>query len=340
VNDRRLGSSQASPSTVADPYESHYRTVGRAVLDGRLTPFLGAGANLCGRSGAWGPEQRGRHLPSGAELARYLADEFDYPYEAREDLVRVSQYIATMDGPGPLFGKLHELFDADYPPSPLHEFLADLPRLLRDAGRESYQLLVTANYDDALERAFRAAGEPFDLVSYMAAGPHVGKFVHWHCSEDPDPDCVVIEEPDTYIDVSPEHRTVILKIHGLVDRTSAGSQWDSFVITEDHYIEYLTRTNLERLVPVNILNRFRRSNFLFLGYGMRDWNVRAMLHELWRGQQVSGLYCNWAVLLDPDEVDERSWRNRNVEIIEVPLDDYVARLGQHLRERLSAGAPT
>jgi hypothetical protein len=322
--------------------ESHYPTVVRAILDGRLTPFLGAGANLCGRDGEeWRADQRGRHLPSGAELSRYLADEFEYPYETREDLVRVSQYIATMDGPGPLFVKLHELFDADYPPSPLHEFLARLPRQLREAGRaQSHQLIVTANYDDALERAFRAAEEPFDLVSYMTAGPHTGKFIHWRYSEGVD-DAVggqVIEEPESYIEIAPDKRTVILKIHGLVDRVSENAQWDSFVITEDHYIDYLTRTNLERLVPVNILNRFRRSNFLFLGYGMRDWNVRAMLHALWRGQQATGLYRNWAVLLNPDEVDERSWRNRNVEIVEVPLDEYVSALHECLRERLTAGA--
>lgn len=326
---------------MSDDRETHYRSVARAISDGRLTPFLGAGANLCGRDGEeWGPDHRGRQLPSGAELARYLADEFDYPYESRDDLVRVSQYIATMDGPGPLFLKLHELFDADYPPSPLHLFLARLPRLLREGGRpRAHQLIVTANYDDALERAFRAEREPFDLVSYMALGAHTGKFVHWQCSEAGlATEGQVIEEPETYIELSPEARTVILKIHGLVDRMTEEARWDSFVITEDHYIDYLTRTNLAKLVPVNVLNRFKRSNFLFLGYGMRDWNVRAMLHDIWRGQQTSGLYNSWAVLLDPEEIDERSWRSRNVEIIDVPLDEYVSALDAHVGERLASAA--
>ena len=37
---------------------------------------------------------------------------------------------------------------------------------------------MTTNYDDALERAFRAAGEAFDLVWYVAEGEHRGKFLH------------------------------------------------------------------------------------------------------------------------------------------------------------------
>src|SRR3712207_6989742 len=40
------------------------------------------------------------------------------------DLVRVSQYVSIIRGPGPLYEELRALFDADYPPTPLHLFLA------------------------------------------------------------------------------------------------------------------------------------------------------------------------------------------------------------------------
>jgi hypothetical protein len=58
--------------------KSHYTTVLRAMLDGRLVPLLGAGVNLCGRpkGAAW---QHGRYLPSGGELAAHLARLFGYP---------------------------------------------------------------------------------------------------------------------------------------------------------------------------------------------------------------------------------------------------------------------
>jgi hypothetical protein len=99
-----------------DLLDAHYRMVIKAIIDGRLIPFLGAGFNLCGRppGTSW---LRGQYLPSGGELAAYLAENFGYPSEDALDLVRVSQYVAVVTGSGPLYEELRNLFDADYPPT-------------------------------------------------------------------------------------------------------------------------------------------------------------------------------------------------------------------------------
>jgi hypothetical protein len=91
-----------------------------------VQPFLGAGVNLCGRpeSMSWA---RGEYLPSGSELAEYLAKRVDYPYKDTENLLRVSQYVDVMLGAGPLYQELHYVFDADYAPTPVHQLLAKLP---------------------------------------------------------------------------------------------------------------------------------------------------------------------------------------------------------------------
>ncbi len=151
----------------------HYRLVANEILAGRVVPFLGAGANLCGRPEevTWRPGQFD-WLPSGAELSRYLAEMFNYSGKNEDDLVRVSQYVSLTVGAYPLYYELRRLFDGDYPPTALHSFLAKLPATLRGYRPEAppYQLIVTTNYDDVLERAFRQAGEPFDLVTYDAEG--------------------------------------------------------------------------------------------------------------------------------------------------------------------------
>ena len=95
------------------------------------------------------------------------------------DLARVSQYVATMQGSGPLYDELHARFEAAVEPGPLHRFLARLPTLLREHGAP-HQLIVTTNYDLALERAFEEAGEELDIVAYVASGTHRGRF--WHRS--------------------------------------------------------------------------------------------------------------------------------------------------------------
>ena len=312
-----------------DALDLHYRLVARAITDGRVVPFFGAGANLCGRPAGemWRP---GQYLPSGSELSAYLAENFDYPANEPLDLVRVSQYAALMTGSGPLYEELRRLFDVDYPPTPLHQFFAALPGALRDKAYPGvHQLIVTTNYDDMLERSFRAAGEPYDLVAYVSEGEQRGKFLH----ELPSGEVIVIDRPNEYRALSLDERTVILKIHGAVDRVNP--ERDSYVITEDHYIDYLTHTDISNLVPVTLAARLKRSHFLFLGYALRDWNLRVILHRIWGEQKLT--YKSWAVQLNPSPMDQQYWRKRDVDILDVRLEDYVLALGQRIQALPRAG---
>jgi hypothetical protein len=317
-----------------DELDAHYRAVVNAVADGRLTPFLGAGVNLCGRpeNQSW---SRGRFLPSGAELAGHLVRRSGYEVRDPEDLLLVSQHLAVMDGSGPLYLKLREVFDADYPTTALHRFLATLMPRLRKAGRlvESgqpvYPVIVTTNYDDVLETAFRRMDEPFDLVWYASLGEYRGRFIH----QPPDGEARVVECPNTYLDVSLTERPAILKIHGAINRQLPDE--DSYVITQDDYIAYLTQADISNVLPAPVAAKLRRSNFLFLGYSLQDWNLRVILHRIWTEQQRRGTFASWAIQRRPDDFDRKFWATRDVEILDVDLADYV----RDLRRRLKALTP-
>jgi hypothetical protein len=289
-------------------------------------PFFGAGANLCDRpeEAAW---EVGRYAPSGGELAATLAASSRYP-DTDVDLLRVSQYVDATLGERRLYGYLHDVFDANYPPTSLHRLFACLPALLREQGRPQL-LLLTSNYDDLLERALEEAGEAFDVVWYEAKrGPLQGRFLH----RSPAGDVVAIERPNEYTDLSLDERPVVLKLHGAVDRDNAKS--DSYVITEDSYIEYLVGGDVGGQIPFSLLERMADSHFLFLGYSMRDWNLRVILSRIWGAQQLD--LKSWAVQREPAtpgarEVEEALWRDRgDVEIRYVPLRDYAGRLAQEL----------
>ena len=315
-----------------EPLDRHLGLVVKAMREGRVVPFLGAGANLCGRPAdlVWKAGET-PYLPSGGELAAFLRSEFlDETGEEDGNLLRVSQYVEVLVGPDWLYDKLHDLFTGQYTPTRLHEFLAGVPeRLFRKAGQEPrHQLIVTTNYDDALEQAFESVGEPYHLVWYVAEGEELerGKFFHRPPGGEP----ILVSDPSEYVDVSTESATVILKIHGAVDRRASDSDSDSYVITEDDYIEYLTGgTAIKSLVPIELANQLKRSHFLFLGYSLADWNLRVILNRIWREQRQPNM-C-WAIQKDvPPELDARFWSKKNVEILAVDLSDYVEGL-----ERLS-----
>ena len=220
-------------------------------------------------------------LDGAADLATHLARAFEVPTDRPIDLARVSQYVATMQGSGPLYDELHTRFEAAVEPGPLHQFLARLPPLLRERGAP-HQLIVTTNYDLALERAFEDAGEELDIVAYVATGSNRGRFWHRPPGGQPHP----IDVPNTYAtELSLERRTILLKLHGAVDPLPE-REWESFVITEDDYIDYLGD---DRAHGRRARRRSRRAAAKPLPVPrlqMADWNLRADPHRIWGERPV------------------------------------------------------
>jgi SIR2-like domain len=298
-----------------------YDLITRRMLKSKVVPVLGAGVNLSERP-PHVPWERGRYLPSGQELADELAQHIGNVSSDSRDLARVSQYVAALEGEGPLYEELHDVFNANYPPTRLHRFLARLSRRIREAGESKCMLIVTTNYDDCLERAFIEESEPYELVTYIAQGKDRGLFRHITA----DSESTVIRVPNKYADLRLDQGTVIAKIHGAVDQIHG----DSFVITEDHYIDYIAR--LAGLFPVTLAAKLRTSHFLFLGYSLRDWNFRVMLYRLW-GEQEGKNFKSWAIQANPDPIDRAAWDERGVDILPIRVDDFVAAIEQRLPDQ-------
>jgi hypothetical protein len=310
------------------PDDDHYWLVARRVLAGYVIPFLGAGANLAERP-QHTPWQIGRYLPSGVELADELAQKSRFPDEA-EDLLRVSQYVDAMLGERVLYQYLHAVFDADYPCNSLHDLLAWTAEVLRATGAR-HQLVLTTNYDDALERAFNERGVDYDLVWYEAKrGERRGMFIH----QAPDGQPVPIKLPNEYDALSLDDRTIILKLHGAINRRD--KNLDSFVITENNYIDYLSRGDIAGRLPVTVREAMTECHFLFLGYSMRDWNLRVILNRMWGEAPLD--VKSWAVQTGCNRpalnaIERKLWADRGeVELFQVPLKDYVAKLATQLHE--------
>jgi TIR domain/SIR2-like domain len=321
------------PTRSNAPDPDHYVDVADYFADGSLVAVLGPGVNAAGGSAL--ATEAGGCPPDAEKLARQLAERFHLPSE-NADLARVSQHVVLTAGPADLHRALRDLLiRSDYEPGPVHRFLARVPALLRARGLERYPLIVTTSYDAALERAFDAAREPFDLAVFVASGEDKGRFFHipwWDGSgQVPGP----IRSPNAYVGFPIDEygelsRTVIVKIHGgaIHDAPREFRLKHNYVITEDDHIGYLSRSPIQSLVPFQILEKLLESHFLFLGYGVRDWSLRVFLWRIW-SEQAPGAN-SWSIQQTLDKVDRGFWEKLDVERYEAPLPAYVAELEKHL----------
>jgi hypothetical protein len=325
----------ANGVAASPPDAAHCELVlGQMVDEGTVVPLLGP--RLTGNHAP--PAEDSGPTPGAEELAADLARRFGVK-SARLELPEVAQYVYVMRGWPDLYRRLRQILKAGYEPGPVHRFLARLPQALEGLGLEKrYQLIVSTTFDTTLEQAFDDELEPYDLAIYMAKGPDNGRFVHFPYEGAP----VSIGVPNNYgkfpIGVDGElERTVIVKIHGAADGNIGDySIKENYVITEDHYIDYLSRSPIENLVPVQILEKLRDSHCLFLGYTVRDWNLRVFLKRIWEGGRIDAQ--SWAVEPDPDALEREFWKRSGVDLYAADLADYVGQLHEQLSRRAPESA--
>lgn len=301
--------------------EPPYGVLWQRLKRGAVVPFLGAGASMVGRTAgsAWSPGTAA-FLPSGRELSLLLAEETSFPAvgpDERSDLAKVASYYADINGRPLLRERLREVLGHPCPGGSLHDFLA---------GIDAPMVVVSTNYDRLVEQAFDRAGRPYDLVVHPADRKDYANAVLWwpHGASEPVPTA-----PNT-LDIDLAKTTVVYKMHGTIDRSD--SRWDNFVITEEDYIDFLSRMTSNAAVPSLFYQHFRERSFLFLGYGLGDWNLRVILKNLTRlltrrdGRGDEDVLPSWAIQFRPSELERMLWKKRGVSIFDLDIEQFVARL--------------
>lgn len=247
-DDSPLGSGQ--PGSVAA-----LKRLTDRVKAGQCILFLGAGVHATPpeNSGYKYPEEQ--RLPLGAKLSELLAESCEFtkqlPEESVRDLQRVSLCYETTNGLGRnlLVDLLRSQLTEGRRPSPLLIMLAKLP----------FTIIVTTNYDHLLESALRGQGKEPDIFLYNPD------------SKEP--------TPDAKSDPTPQ-RPLVFKMHGDIDKGS------SIVITDEDYITFVQRmSDKEAMHPVPQTVRYRMKQWptLFVGYSLRDYNLRLLFRTLrWR----------------------------------------------------------
>ena len=285
-----------------------YGLIQDELRQGQVIPFLGSGASLGGRGvdAKW-EKDVAAYLPTAGELAHHLARKTEFPADEPLDLAKVAQYYDVVGGRDELHEELHEIFNRDYTLNTLHTFLAEVPAPL---------LIVTTNYDDLIERAFRAKGRECHVIIHTT-DPAMGYQLFWWPPGESQPQDVIPNK----LDIDLERETAIYKIHGAVDRHEPAR--DQYVITEDDYIDFLTRMTKNKAIPAIFSQPFKSRHFLFLGYGLRDWNLRVVLNRIEKDLRRPKSVKSWAIQQGPSPLEQRFWQERNVEVYNMTIDEFV-----------------
>jgi hypothetical protein len=262
-------------------------------------PFLGAGASL-----SHGQEQG---LPTGATLSKELAKECGFPGDEQDqkDLLRVAQYYAFQIDPYALYTSVSKkLATANLKPGFLHRTFASMP----------FSSVLTTNFDDLMERAFRDAGKQPKVVMYQR---------HADASE---------------LELGTIACPLVYKLHGSLEEPS------SLIVMEDDVIDFLACLLLDDPpLPKSIRALFKENSILFMGYGLRDWNIRALMRAL-RGDRRFGspTIASFAVqqrpqednLLKEWEASVMYWRtSENLRCFDIDAVEFAA----ELQRRFEAG---
>ena len=349
---------------ISDPARSvdrgHYKLVVEAIMRGTLIPVLSSEVNLRGRPRKPNGEpvdwQEGNYPPSRFELALYLARASEHCYLKRiacplcseevEDLpegcpikrdaitkvalTHVSQYLA-LSAPGTLEDMLEDIvkLPSPYQLNSVHKFLAKLPSILREKHyAPPYPLIVTTCLDSVLEQAFIDAQESFYLVAFIS-NEEGGKFEYMSSEKGR----LLPVDPQHYEDISSKNRPVIVKLYGGVRSAQDG---EKFTIAEEDFIDYLTNKKVKDLLSskTNLLSELTgdERQLWFLEYSPSFWNLRIILHRIWRDALFRTNKKWWAIQENPDPLDKIFWEEKyGVQAFKVDsLKHYITQVEKRL----------
>jgi hypothetical protein len=307
---------------------------------GEIIPFLGAGASAFARG------QIGGAPPSSLMLTKTLAHNLgiSVTYERcehiRMDLAQIASYFERCKGTRDDLERFlkAEIDRTEYRPNLLHALLARAA-LIRP------MLIITTNYDNLLEKAFEEASAPFEVVATPGSelgdagegvGPAMaGGVLHWISGRNPPQADFDRVEANTVL--MNADRSLIYKVHGTVP-LPPGTGDGQYVISEEDYTHFLGIMGHYEMVPNAVQakivasgnRRTRRNALLFLGYSIRDWNMRVLLDGLKIGQYKAGQEIHYAVMKDCGQEERELLLTRKIEVLDCDLEDFTDEVGSQL----------
>ena len=262
--------------------------------------FLGAGIHAPPPDDSPVEYPEAQRPPLGGALSEQLSKDCGCnparPDHDPWDLQRASLCYEIRRGRNELIRQVQDAVSARTSPSPALLELAELP----------FPLVVTTNYDDLFEQALRKKGKRPIVTVYNPQRGITKVTKDWS-----------VERP------------WILKLHG--DFTDPAS----IVLTDEDYIQFILRMRDPDLfdpVPQTFKLYLTMGMTLFLGYSLRDYNLRLLFRTVRVGLDDSQVPTSYSIDVRPDRLIRDIWENRRRHITFLVQNhwDFIPRLNEQV----------
>lgn len=217
----------------------------------------------------------------------------------------------------------------------LENLRTQLPKNLRQvllyqalAKVQSPLILISAAYDNLLERTLREAGKRFVEFSSIVRRSEEYDIGHVlvSFSDDSEPPEVYPEEALSRRRFLENGYSIIYKIRGTcgtVDHGQDDMQRDALTLSESNYFSFARYA--DKMIPGYLARQLRNRGFLFVGYRPREWEDRLLASALLE-KRHSQEPC-YVIGETPEPLEAAYWESRNVKQYRIgirELDKYLA----------------
>ena len=242
-----------------------------------------------------------------------------------EALTSIASYYERLEGRQDLWNLLADVIRSKKTTTRTHKLLAEAAKHhLAQKGATDY-LIITTNYDCLMETALDDLKVPYIVLTTRKTDPKV----LLRCSENVENREVLRnrywnrEYPGNFVLSKAQSVVIIYKIHGCL-HPDITFENEGLVVSDNDYVDYVTQMSKIGIIPATVSELMREKRFWFLGYSLRDWNLRVILRRIWGAQKLK--WSSWAIQLEPEDLDQIFWLRRDIQILEAGLRDYVTEL--------------
>ncbi len=310
--------------------------IARGIHNGYCIPFLGAGVNVV--------SDDAKGLPVGSQLAEKINSKLGLLSNDPKNLSLVTLQTQLTLGRWDVINSLKEFLpDLEIEPSPLLETLAALP----------FNTFITANYDRLLELALQRKDKTFEIVIQISQGFDKGiaslkqSFNKLQTYEG----ILVYKIHGTLLDGAIPNSNKFNNINEksieflknvlpekLKNRYCTNipdaQKCSPVIVTEEDYIEFLSTFSAvsetvknKTAIPEFIIKRIQgKKIWLFLGYSLKDWDVRAIYRAFIEKIPEYEGRMSYAIMKESSDEWEKLWSKKDIEIINLDLSVFADQL--------------